>query len=115
LAPELLTHPPLRSRTHSHLQQTRELTWAAFSDAWFRMVRRIIFDNAATDGNRLSEIMANLRFRSNWAFLRPKNPELPQELLDRIRHYRAIAEPNSLAGMMSRYQLFRNCTAEADF
>jgi cytochrome P450 len=78
-----------------------ELTWNEFSDAWFRMVRRVVFGNAASEDHRLSEMMAQLRSAANWAFLRPQRKQLRAQLLNRIRGYLDRAEPGSLAGMMA--------------
>ncbi|HSU32256.1 MAG TPA: cytochrome P450 [Bryobacteraceae bacterium] len=82
-------------------QQHNTLDWNDFSDAWFRIVRRVIFGEAARDDHELSSIMAKLRFAANWAFLRPQRRNLREQLLARIRSYLAKAEPNSLAGMMA--------------
>ncbi|MBV8072312.1 MAG: cytochrome P450 [Acidobacteriaceae bacterium] len=77
------------------------LDWAGFSQAWFRIVRRVIFGDAARDDNELSSIMAKLRFAANWAFLRRERPSVREELFSRIRSYLVRPEPNSLAGMMA--------------
>ncbi len=79
-----------------------ELTWNKFSDAWFRMVRRVVFGDAAREDHRLSEMMAELRSAGNWAFLRPQRKQLRRQLLNRIRGYLDRAEPDSLAWMMTQ-------------
>jgi cytochrome P450 len=82
-------------------QQHTTLGWEDFSEAWFRIVRRVIFGEAARDDNELSSMMAKLRFTANWAFLRPQRRGLREQLLARIKSYLVRAEPNSLAGMMA--------------
>jgi cytochrome P450 len=82
-------------------QQHKTLGWADFSDAWFRIVRRVIFGDAARNDHELSSMMAKLRYTANWAFLRPQRRGLREQLLARIRSYLVRAEPNSLAGMMA--------------
>ncbi|HEX4769690.1 MAG TPA: cytochrome P450 [Bryobacteraceae bacterium] len=82
-------------------KQNRILNWKIFSDAWFRIVRRIIFGDAASEDNELSSTMAKLRYRANWAYLLPQRRALREELLTRIKTYMQRAEPNSLAGMMA--------------
>lgn len=83
------------------LRESRILDWAGFSDAWFRIVRRVIFGAAAAEDHELSSTMAKLRFTANWAFLRPERRRLREQLLQRIRSHLAKAEPNSLAGLMA--------------
>jgi cytochrome P450 len=85
----------------SLLQHHNTLGWEDFSEAWFRIVRRVIFGEAARNDNELSSMMAKLRFTANWAFLRPQRRGLREQLLARIRNYLVMAEPNSLAGMMA--------------
>jgi cytochrome P450 len=78
-----------------------ELTWNEFSDAWSRMVRRVVFGSVASEDHRLSEMMTELRSAGNWAFLRPQRKQLRGQLLNRIRGHLDRAEPGSLAGMMA--------------
>jgi hypothetical protein len=78
-----------------------QLTWDRFSNAWFRVVRRVIFGNAATEDHELSATMAKLRSAANWAFLTPQRRRVRAELHDRIRGYLRRAEPGSLAGLIS--------------
>ena len=74
-----------------------DLTWAKFSSAWFRAVRRILFGEAAAEDNELSSDMAALRSAANWGFLRPQRPELRAKLLNRIERYIGSADSGSLA------------------
>ncbi len=95
----------VRSETGKLLSAVRRqrtpLTWRDFSTAWFRIVRRVILGDAASEDNELSSMMATLRYAANWAFLRPQRRELRARLLARLRSYLVRAEPNSLAGLMA--------------
>ncbi|HLH01486.1 MAG TPA: cytochrome P450 [Bryobacteraceae bacterium] len=84
-----------------HARESGELNWQLFSDAWFRLVRRVVFGEAAADDHELSSVMARLRQRANWAFLAPRRPELRQDLFARIEKYLNRAEQGSLAGVMA--------------
>lgn len=76
------------------------LGWDEFSETWFRIVRRVVFGNAAREDNDLST-MASLRSAANWAFLRRQRRNLRSQLLGRIREYLAKAGPGSLAGAVA--------------
>ncbi len=81
------------------IQPDGQLVWRDFAGAWFRIVRRVVFGDAACEDPELSRMMAKLRFAANWAFLRPQNARLRGALLERIREWLARAEPESLAGI----------------
>jgi cytochrome P450 len=89
-------------RLRSTVQRRGVLSWGDFADAWFRLVRRVMFGDAASDDHELSSMMAALRSAGNWAFLRPQNKQLREQLLARIRRYLVQADPNSLAGVMAQ-------------
>lgn len=75
------------------------LGWGAFSDAWFRVVRRVTFGDAARDDRGLRRTLDRLRADANWAFLKPKRTSLRATLLQRVRDYLQRAEPGSLAAI----------------
>jgi len=81
--------------------QSNTLDWASFSDAWFRMVRRIIFGDRARNDHELSMLLAKLRSRANWAFLLPQRSRMREQLLTSIRAYLARPAPNSLTAVMA--------------
>ena len=85
------------------LRSPAELTWAHFSDAWFRIVRQVVLGRAARDDNQLSRIMAKLRSSGNWAFLWPRRRGLRDQFRNRIRGYLEQADPDSLSGIMARF------------
>ena len=58
-----------------------ELTWDRFSNAWSRVVRRVVFGDAARNDTEISEMMAQLRSAANWAFLRPQRAGLRSSCL----------------------------------
>jgi cytochrome P450 len=78
------------------------LTWEIFARTWFRIVRRVIFGDAAREDTELSREMHRLRSAANWAFLSPKRGDLLQSLLNRIKTYLREPDPDSLAGVMAR-------------
>jgi cytochrome P450 len=78
-----------------------ELTWDEFAVTWFRVVRRVVFGDAARDDHELTDLIARLRSDANWAFLRPKRKELRDRFLARIEDYLARAEPGSLASVIA--------------
>jgi len=84
------------------VKQVGELRWEEFFEAWFRIVRRVVFGNSARDDTRIIDLMIKLRSKGNWAFLSPPRPDLRKELHRRIHDYIEKAEPGSLAANMHR-------------
>ena len=89
-----------------------ELSWSNFSPVWFRVVRRVVFGDAATEDHELSSVMSELRYAANWAFLRPQKPALRERLLERIRHYLRRADERSLAGVAAAAPTTRETAPE---
>jgi hypothetical protein len=79
------------------------LDWDGFFTGWMRMVRRIVLGDAARDDAELTDLLERLRYRANYAFLRPKAPGQRQQLLDQLEHYAIEAAPHSLVGEMARH------------
>lgn len=98
---EVVQSEAAQLRSDLRRRQRNVLTWADFSMAWFRIVRRVIFGNAAREDNELSFMMAKLRYTANWAFMVPQRRGLRERLLTRIRSYLANADESSLAGFMA--------------
>lgn len=69
---------------HKSLPHSAELTWPDFSKTWFRIVRRVVFGDAAREDHELSEMIAKLRSAANWASLLPPRKALREQLLHRI-------------------------------
>jgi len=79
-----------------------KLDWDTFFTGWYRMVRRIVLGDGARDDSALTDLLEELRARANLAFLRPKDRDAREKMLDRLRHYIDKAEPDSLAGRMAK-------------
>jgi cytochrome P450 len=78
-----------------------ELIWDDFIEAWFRMVRQVIFGVAARDDKELTDMIAELRSTANWVFLAPKRRDLREQFYIRLSSHIARAEPGSLASIMA--------------
>jgi cytochrome P450 len=83
------------------VKQVGELVWDDFIEAWFMIVRRIVFGDSGRNDRRITDLMARLRSDGNWAFLKPRRTDLRDELHQRIRGYIERAEPGSLAASMA--------------
>jgi hypothetical protein len=74
-----------------------QLDWGRFNEAWHRMVRRLILGDGAREDNDLTDMLAQLRARGNWSFLRSKDEELRDRFHQRLQGHLDRAEPGSLA------------------
>jgi cytochrome P450 len=83
------------------LRAAATLDWARFTEAWFRVVRRVVLGDAARDDRALTDMLAELRGDANWAFLRPTRRELRARFLDRLAAHVRRAEPGSLASVVT--------------
>jgi cytochrome P450 len=79
-----------------------EFRWHEFIDAWFNIIRRVIFGNGARDDRELTDLMVKLRSRANWAFLTPAAKDDRDILHGKIRGHLARAEAGSLAEHMAK-------------
>jgi cytochrome P450 len=77
------------------------VTWDAFSDAWSRLIRRVVLGGGARDDHKLTEQIARLRAHANWAMLRPIDRRLRSRFFQRLEGHLSRAEPRSLAGAMA--------------
>lgn len=77
------------------------LVWDDFALTWFRVVRRVVFGDAARNDWELTAMIDELRSQANWAFMAPKRRQLRNQFYDRLTAHLARAEPNSLAGVMA--------------
>lgn len=85
----------------SSAEGDHELGWDAFADAWFRMVRRVVFGDAARDDHELGHMLARLRADANWAFLKARRERLRARFFERMRRYLDHPEPGTLAAVMA--------------
>jgi cytochrome P450 len=88
------------------------LDWPAFSETWFRVVRRVVFGDGARDDRALREMIDQLRAHANWAFLRPKDRSLRERFFARMNEHLARAEPGSLAQVMASIPKRRGTAAD---
>jgi cytochrome P450 len=77
------------------------LDWDTFFIGWFRMVRRIVLGDAAREDAELTDMLQDLRYRGNYAFLRPKDRAKRKTVLKRLHGYVERAQPGSLAARMA--------------
>ncbi|HEV7437053.1 MAG TPA: cytochrome, partial [Pseudorhizobium sp.] len=77
------------------------LDWDTFFIGWFRMVRRIVLGDAARDDAELTDMLQDLRYRGNYAFLRSKDRAKRKTVLKRLHGYVERAQPGSLAARMA--------------
>jgi cytochrome P450 len=79
-----------------------ELDWDAFAQGWYRLARRVVFGDSASDDQELNDMTVALRKAANWAFLHPKKKATQARFFARIQHYLERAEPGSLAAVIAR-------------
>lgn len=82
------------------------LTWPAFTEAWFRSVRRIVLGERARSDRGITEDLAHLRARANWVRLRTINKQRRDRYHQRLAGYLCSPEDGTLA------QLARNCARD---
>jgi hypothetical protein len=78
-----------------------QLTWDRFTVTWHCMVRRLVLGDAARDDHELTDMLAQLRRRGNWAFLMPKDRRLRKAFHDRLNSHLQRAEPGSFAARIA--------------
>jgi cytochrome P450 len=78
-----------------------ELDWDAFAQGWYRLVRRVVFGDGASDDQELNDLTVHLRRAANWAVFHPKDKPAQERFFARIRMYLDRAEPGSLAGLIA--------------
>ncbi|NGY66302.1 cytochrome P450 [Lentzea sp. NEAU-D13] len=91
LRPENLTVEPIvRDEADlllRHVMSTGELTWDAFTRAWWRIARRIVLGDSARDDEQLTDDLLALRQNANWAFLHPQQRGLRERFQRRLNEY----------------------------
>lgn len=97
---------PLVDQEAAHIlanaREKGELDWDAWADGWYRLVRRVVFGDAAADDQELNDMTVALRKAANCAFLHPKKKATQARFFARIQHYLDRAEPGSLAAVIAR-------------
>ena len=77
------------------------LRFEVFRDAWFRMVRRCLFGDAARADIALTRLLFRLRADANWAFLAPKRRVLRARFLSHVARYLHRPAPDTLAARLA--------------
>jgi cytochrome P450 len=77
------------------------LTWDDHIEAWYRVVRRVVFGDGAADDHEVTELLGELRAAANWSVLRPTKRRTRRRFLDRVEHHLRRAEPGSLAATIA--------------
>ncbi|MDF9279386.1 cytochrome P450 [Arthrobacter sp. EH-1B-1] len=83
------------------VRRSGALTWDEFIQSWYRMVRRVVFGDAAAHDEELTDMLAQLRADGNWAFLKPRKRKLRAQFLAAVGHRMQAAPQGSLASVMS--------------
>jgi len=78
-----------------------ELVWDDFSEAWYRVVRRIVFGDAAREDRELTNMIIELRSDANWAFLKPIKKKQRARFLQGVKERMNTAGEGSLAHVMA--------------
>jgi len=68
----------------SSARQRGELVWNDFANTWFRVVRRVVFGDAARDDHELRQLIDALRSDANWAFLKLRRDDLRHRFYARL-------------------------------
>jgi cytochrome P450 len=78
-----------------------ELGWDDFIRSWYRLVRRVVFGDAAADDHELTDMLQQLRSDANWAFFKPRRRKLRAKFLAAVEREMRSAPPGSLAAVMA--------------
>lgn len=78
------------------------LDFPTFSEAWFRIVRRITLGDAARDDNDLTTTLDAIRLRGNWGFMAPADDSKISAVQSKLAHYIQTAEAGSLASLLPK-------------
>lgn len=88
-------------REEARTLESPTLRWDHFVEVWARVVRRVVFGDAARDDHEITELLVRLRKDANWAFLHPKRDRVRDRFFERLQAHLGRAEKGSLAGMMA--------------
>ncbi|MEH3156532.1 MAG: cytochrome P450 [Gordonia paraffinivorans] len=79
---------------------TRTLSADDIVIAWWRIVRRITFGDAARDDSTTTDMLRTLRSVGNWSYLGPRRSALRERFVDRLHTLVAQAPTGSLAAAL---------------
>jgi len=77
-----------------------DLDWDKFSQAWFRIIRRISLGDAARDDERLTGDLDNIRRRANWGFAAFTNKRKLESFQAQLERYLQNREEGSLVSRL---------------
>ncbi len=83
------------------LTTTTELDWRHHARTWWRIVRRLVLGDHTRDDAGITDELAALRMRANWAFLLPKAGRRRDAFRRRLDEHLSRAEPGSLAAVIA--------------
>ncbi len=92
---------PVVAEEFGPLAAADSLRFEVFRDAWFRMVRRCVFGDAARDDVALTRLLFRLRAGANWAFLAPERRVLRARFLSHVARYLHRPAPGTLAARLA--------------
>jgi cytochrome P450 len=93
----------VRDETHrltAALGPNGRLGWAEFERYWWRLVRRVVFGDAAADEHAVTDLVTELREAANWAFMRPKRRRTLAEFQQCTASLLEQAGPDTLGGIL---------------
>jgi cytochrome P450 len=79
------------------------LGWDAFEDAWWRIVRTIVFGDRARDDDELIALLDALRRSANWVVTWRPRERLREAFYERLQRHLDRAEPGSLGTAARAY------------
>ncbi|WP_034238498.1 cytochrome P450, partial [Saccharomonospora iraqiensis] len=91
----------VRDETTRLLADRTALAWPEFEVAWWRIVRRLVLGDHARDATEVTDELAALRSRGNWAFLLPAARHRREAFRARLAAHLDRAEPGSLAATLA--------------
>ncbi|MBT2248035.1 hypothetical protein JHV56_04890 [Arthrobacter sp. BHU FT2] len=88
--------PTVHQETEAMLRKAADrgvLDWDNFNCYWQRIVRRVVFGDAARDDTELTDLLARLRKDANWSGLKPRRRQARADFLEGVQARIDAAEP----------------------
>ncbi|KXX83319.1 Cytochrome P450 4c3 [Madurella mycetomatis] len=77
-----------------------DLDWDGFSQAWFRIIRRIVLGDTARDDEQLTGILDDIRRRGNWGFAALPGKRKLESFQTQVAQYLKKREEGSLVSRL---------------
>lgn len=90
------------------LHNAEQVSWGAFKDGWFRIVRRCLFGDAVADDRDLVDMLIRLRSAGNWSFLHRRRRTLRARFLSRVAAYLHAAPAGTLGAQVAAHATNRS-------